>query len=365
MIQQNTQQNQLKQKQTKLNYDQTEKTFLDHIHEVRSRLFWVVAVLILTSAAGFQIKDQLIAVVMAPLHGEKLIYLTPGGGFSFIFTVCIYFGALITVPFGVYHLYKFLQPLIRQASRKFIVTFVLISTMLAVAGATFGYFLAIPAAINFLTTFAGDAVTPNLTADSYLSFVVVYMLGLAVLFQLPLLLFLIDHIRPFPPGTLSSTQRFVIIGATIIAAVITPTPDVINMMTIAIPVIIMYELGAFTIFLRRRKSHKASRRPAIAAVSKDASAEPLTAIVEEMNDERILTARQPVVTPVISVTIPVQQPAAKTQKRGYYRTMDGMVITRPAPVIAKTPPRSESIRIVPQRANVRTQRRSLDGFSLT
>ncbi len=346
---QTKQQNQSK-KPKKSDSHSEELTFLEHIYELRRRLFWIVLVLVITSAIGFQYKDQLIAVVMAPLHGEKLIYLTPGGGFSFIFTLCLYFGALLTIPVIVYHLYRFLQPLLKATSRRFVVIFVTLSSLLALTGALFGYFIAIPAAINFLTTFAGDAISPNLTADSYLNFVVVYMLGLAALFQIPLLLFLFDHIRPFPPGTLSSTQRFVIIGAVVVAALITPTPDVVNQMIVAGPIIVVYELGALVIYIRRRSSHAALAKQAKMAVAPappvEIINEPLTAIVEEFE-------KAPIITPSVAPPIALQRP----------RTIDGVLRTRPAPANVRVPSRAvTSAPIVRPRAPTPQNRRSIDGF---
>ena len=229
-----------------------ELTFIEHLYELRSRLFWIVTSVVLTSAIGFQYKDYLVNFVIAPLHGEKLVYLTPGGGFSFIFTVCLYFGALITIPVIVYHIYRFLQPVLGTTSRRFIVGLITLSSALAASGAVFGYVVAVPAAIHFLSTFAGDAVIPNLTAESYLGFIVAYMLGLAALFQLPLLLFIFDHVRPFPPGALLTSQRFVIVGSFIAAAIITPTPDIINQLIVAGPIILIYQLGALAVFVRRK-----------------------------------------------------------------------------------------------------------------
>lgn len=227
-------------------------TFLEHVYELRSRLFWVVTSLIVASSLGYYIKDYLVEFILSPLQGEKLIYLTPGGGFSFIFTVCLYFGALLTIPVIVYHIYKFLQPVLGRASRAIVMLIVSLSGILALSGALFAYLVAIPAAITFLTTFAGDAVSPNLTAESYLSFIVAYMLGLAALFQLPLLLFIFDHVKPFPPGALLSSQRFVVVGAIIAAALITPTPDIINQLIVAGPIIAIYQLGAIVVFVRRK-----------------------------------------------------------------------------------------------------------------
>lgn len=304
-------------------------TFIEHIYELRTRLFWIVSALIITSAIGFQYKDILVDFIVAPLHGEKLIYLTPGGGFSFIFTVCLYFGALVTIPVIVYHIYRFLQPVLGRTSKKFIISLVLLSTTLAAAGAIFGYMVAIPAAISFLTTFAGDAVTPSLTAESYLGFVVAYLLGLAALFQLPLLLFIFDHVRPFPPGALLSSQRFVIVGAAIAAALITPTPDVINQMIVAGPIIAIYQLGALAVYIRRRREYRQNRDK--------------SSVVSEQ------TERQDVLAPVLSSALDTASPEEgepqgnkDAQAR---RTVDGFAPTRmrSAPPMVRLPQRSRHV----------------------
>ncbi|MBI3889133.1 twin-arginine translocase subunit TatC, partial [Candidatus Saccharibacteria bacterium] len=106
----------------------------------------------------------------------------------------------------------------------------------------------------------GDAVIPNLTAESYLGFIVAYMLGLAALFQLPLLLYIFDHVRPFPPGALLTSQRFVIAGSVVAAAVITPTPDIINQLIVAGPIILIYQLGAVAVFVRRKIRNRTHHR---------------------------------------------------------------------------------------------------------
>jgi sec-independent protein translocase protein TatC len=370
------------QKQNKLKQNPTaELTFLEHIYELRKRLFWVVVTLLLTSAIGLQCKDLLIEIVMAPLKGGKLIYLTPGGGFSFIFTLCLYSGALFTIPVAVYHIYKFLQPMLKNTSRRFIVSFMLISTLLSVVGASFGYFLAIPAAINFLNNFAGDAVVASLTADSYLSFVVSYMLGLAVLFQLPLLLFLFDHIKPFPPGALQTSQRYVIVAATILAALITPTPDMFNMAIVAGPIVVVYEFGALAVYARRRsrnKALKANRKvePMAKKAAEPISAnKPLTAMIEELDT---YTKQASVTYSVNELTTASSTPAIQATSQSiiapnnippvqprHSRSMDGFRIVDQHKTNVRVPTRDQqpSRLTVQQRPQTINRGRSIDGFS--
>lgn len=360
---QQNQQNQQAQKKPSSNNDTAELTFLEHLYELRSRLFWIVTTIILASAAGFQFKDQLIAVVMDPLHGQKLVYLTPGGGFGFIFTLAIYFGVLIAIPVIIYHVYGFLRPLLKAASRKLVVTFMFTSFLLAASGAAFGYFVTIPAALDFLATFAGDAVTPNLTAESYLNFVVTYILGLAFLFQLPLLLFIFDHVRPFPPGSLLASQRFVIIGATIVAAVITPTPDAFNMAIVAVPIVAMYQLGVIAVALRhralKRKAKKMHVQSEVVIKSQDESTAKEDNEIAPVNASAVhLMQNSTTETPYrISPGVHVQE------KPRAPRTIDGVVRARP---VGQT--------IVPQRFDGPKQSsthrrivkpvRTIDGFGI-
>lgn len=322
--------------------DQEQLTFLEHIYELRTRLFWIVASLVVASSVGFYFKDLLIAFVKAPLDGEQLIYLTPGGGFSFIFTVCLYFGALLTIPVIMYQLYRFLQPVFGAASRKLIAVIIVLSSLLAVAGAAFGYFVAIPAAIEFLTTFAGDAVAPSLTAESYLGFVMAYMLGLAVLFQLPLLLYIVDYVKPFPPGGLLSSQRYVLAGAIIAAAVITPTPDIINQAIVAGPIVLIYQFGALAVYLR----HRALKRAASRSVSSKVRRTPHAAGSDDVTLKSFAvdaSARKQTIRPVAPASHGIVRAATAPQ---------------PTSVISPTPATATTKLAAPRQA----VRRSVDGF---
>lgn len=303
---------QKKQTRTAHKASQAKQTFLEHIYELRSRLLWSVATLLVASSVGFAFKDILVNIILAPLQGEKLVYLTVGGGFSFVLTICLYFGAVITIPVIMYHLYRFLQPLLPKTSRRFTVTVILLSIGLALAGAAFGYFVAIRASIDFLMGFAAGAVTSNVTTESYLNFIVIYTAGLALIFQLPLLMFIFDRIRPFPPGSLLSSQRFVIAGATIVAALITPTPDAVNMMIIAIPIIAIYEIGALAVVLRHKLMSHEAISPVIKTIPVPVVAEPFQNIPDPEPIDRPTLPVQP--------KIPVLQP---------HRSLDGIRVQQP------------------------------------
>jgi len=120
----------------------------------------------------------------------------------------------------------------------------------------FGYFIAVPAALHFLTEFAGNYIQANLTADSYLNFVVAYVVGLGVLFQLPMLLIFWNWISPLGPKKLLASEKFVVLLAFVAAAIMTPTPDPTNQAMVALPIVLIYQIGAAAVLLTNRKSKK-------------------------------------------------------------------------------------------------------------
>jgi sec-independent protein translocase protein TatC len=236
-------------------------TFLDHVRELRGRLFWVAAAFLGSSALAYPFYDELISILTSPLHGQQLYYLTPVGGFSFILKICTYAGIVLTLPAITFHLYRYLQPVIGVRHFKITLLYTVASCILAAGGIAFAYFVSLPAALHFLTNFDLPQVTPMLTVDSYLTFVVTYLIGAAVLFQLPLIMLITNSVTPLPPRKLMSYQRHVILAAFVIAAVISPTPDAINQTLLALPVIVMYQVGIVAVWLRqRRQTQRRARR---------------------------------------------------------------------------------------------------------
>lgn len=241
-------------------------TFSEHINELRRRLMWVGLVFALGSLLAYAYHEPLLKIIMQPLHGEKLVYLTPGGGFSFIFQVSIYAGMIAAAPILMYHVHAFIKPALPARAQRSAIKIVCIATILMILGIIYGYFVAIPAALTFLTTFAGDAVTPNLTADSYLGFFLAYMGGLALFSLLPLLLMFWHWIHPLTPSGLLKSERWVILLAFIAAAIITPTPDAFNQAMIAGPIIALYQFGVFAVLIAIRRHKKLMRKQPAAEV---------------------------------------------------------------------------------------------------
>src|SRR5688572_4805006 len=119
---------------------QTLPTFLEHIYELRRRLFWVVATVLVGSAVAYSFVGTIIDVLTLPLGDQRLYYLTPVGGFTFIIKLCSFVGVLAAVPVVMYHLYKYLEPLM-SGWRRPAIFYVSLSTLFAAIGVAFAYFV--------------------------------------------------------------------------------------------------------------------------------------------------------------------------------------------------------------------------------
>ncbi|HWZ66051.1 MAG TPA: twin-arginine translocase subunit TatC, partial [Patescibacteria group bacterium] len=241
-------------KQIKPEHNSIQQTFLEHLAELRSRLLVVVAVLVGGCVVGYIFHDMIASFLLSPLKGEKLIYLTPTGGLDFIFKISFDVGVLIAIPVAIYQLYQYLSPLIKvhQRTRRFAIFVVLLSCLLAIIGVSFGYFVILPSAIAFLANLAGKFLQPNLTATSYLDFVLLHSIGMAIIFQLPIFLLFINMINgPLKPASLFRFEKYMVLGAIVVAALIAP-PDFTSQAIVAVPVFAMYQLGIIMVVIQNR-----------------------------------------------------------------------------------------------------------------
>lgn len=220
-----------------------------HLKELQWRFMLIALFFIVGAVLAYNYRDIILPIFTAPLNGQKLIYLTPGGGFTFALLISVYAGLAVAFPILLQQLYSFLSPALPEKARRKSAIILISSLFLLVAGILFGYFVAVPSALTFLYGFADQYVTSALTADSYTNFVVAYTIGIGIVFQVPLLLLLLHTIKPLKPGGLMKSEKWVVLGAFIVAAILTPTPDPINQTIMAGPVIVVYQLGVIAVLI--------------------------------------------------------------------------------------------------------------------
>lgn len=229
--------------------------FIAHVLELRRRLMYVGISVVAFSGAAYGVQQHIVGFLLRPSHGQNLIYTTPGGGLDFLIKVCMYTGIVCSLPVIVYQILKYVEPLIGDEEVQFALRGSIISAVLAICGMTFGYFAGLPATMHFLfNQFTTPQIHPLITIQSYMSFVTIYMVGAALLFQVPLILTFINRIKPLTPKALFGKERWMILIAFVLAFVMNPTPNLIDQMLLAGPMILSYQIGiAIIAYQNRRK----------------------------------------------------------------------------------------------------------------
>jgi sec-independent protein translocase protein TatC len=298
--------------------------FVEHVYELRKRLTYIAISVGIFGAAAYSIEHHIVNALLKPAHGQQFIYTSPGGGIDFLFRVCLYAGIIGSIPVIIYQMLRYIEPLIKKTSVHFIAWGSFVSGILAVAGILYGYFWGLPAALHFLLhQFVTKQIQPLVTIQSYMSFVMVYMVGSALLFQVPLILIFINRIKPLKPQHLFKYERHVIVAATIISALMNPTPNVFALLFLAGPIILMYQVGIAIIWYMNRD---VKRSPKVQAM--------LEKDMEAREARMRRTARtEPVTRSASPASAPIPAPLAR---RPQYAAQ---VVRRPVPAPTPRSPR--------------------------
>jgi len=230
-----------------------------YLHELRRLLIICTGALVVFSTIGYSLHAQIISIIRRPLD-QKLFYSNPAGGFTFVLQISMYFGIVLSMPIVMYQVIKFLRPAMKKVNLKLIIFTIVASILLSFIGAVYAYKLSLPAALKFLTNYNSQGVEALINVNDYSKFFFAYIFGSIITFQLPLLLIFSNKVRRFPPGSLNKSQKPMIIGAIVVAGVITPTADPFNQLLVAVPILFLYELGVVIIWRTNRKHHAANRK---------------------------------------------------------------------------------------------------------
>jgi sec-independent protein translocase protein TatC len=224
-------------------------TFAGHLQELRRRLTWPALILLVGSSVAYLFHNRLISFLKAPLH-QTLYYNSPAGGFNFIMKICFITGLTLAIPVLIYNLISFIEPAVdKKITRRLITMVTLLSLTLGLAGAAFAYYGALPMSLHFFGNINISGVNPLISANDYLNFALTCILTFIILFQLPLLVLFINHIKPFPPGKLLKYEKYVIVGSLAIALVLPFSYDPLTQFLIAVPIIVLYNLSIMLVYV--------------------------------------------------------------------------------------------------------------------
>lgn len=217
-------------------------SFFFHLTELRDRLLKAFAAFILATAIVWNFIDPVIEFIVRPVG--KIIFTSPAEAFNARVTLSMIGGLFLAFPIIIYQLWKFVSSGLTAEEKKHVKFFGPLSFIFFFAGVSFGYFVVFPLSLNFLMSFSNQWMVPMIMVDKYISFVGMVLVASGVTFQLPLVLVFFIRIGVATPEFLREKRRYAIVIILILAAVLTP-PDVVSQIILAVPLLILYELGIF------------------------------------------------------------------------------------------------------------------------
>ncbi|MPZ89262.1 MAG: twin-arginine translocase subunit TatC [Nitriliruptorales bacterium] len=248
-----------------------EMTLVEHLQELRSRLFKSAAAIVVGFVVGFIFRDHVLELLQRPycnlpseiragaarISGDaecSLLVLRVLDPFVISLKAAAVVAVVIAAPVVCYQLLRFVAPGLRPMERRYSIPFVVASQVLFAGGAVFSFFL-IPRALEFLLGFAGPSLTPVLSGNEYLSFILQVMIAFGVSFEFPLVLMILSLMGVVTSKGLRRWRRQAIFGTFVAAAIITPTQDPLTMTMMAAPLVLFYEFSVlFAWFVERRRA---------------------------------------------------------------------------------------------------------------
>src|SRR6266568_9435185 len=222
-----------------------ELSLVQHLKEFRDRLMVASIAVVITTAFSFIFTTQIIKVLLLPSGVERLLALSPTESFTTYFRVALFAGIALAMPVILYEIYAYIDPALYPNERRFVRIIGLPVLGLFVAGMAFCYFILLPRAIPFLINFGGEVIDNQLRAADYLSFVTTFILGMGIVFEVPVIIWALVRVGVVQRSWLAKQRRYVFLLAFVIGAIITPTPDPFNQTLVAIPMYLLWELGLF------------------------------------------------------------------------------------------------------------------------
>ena len=231
-----------------MNSSERPMSFIEHLEELRWRIIKVITSILLGGIVTFFFIDFFLYLLLLPLENidsnnpVNLQVLSVQGMFLIKWTIALVGGIILSVPVITYQLWNFVSPGLYANEKGFVLPLVIFSFSSFIAGILFSYIILIPYCLNFFASLSGDTVLNNFSINHYFSFITWLLLGSGIVFQLPVISFLLSIIGVLTPAFMRHYRRHSIVAIFILSSFITP-PDPVSMIVMALPLIVLYEIS--------------------------------------------------------------------------------------------------------------------------
>lgn len=229
---------------TKIEQEQIEsgQTLLEHLNELRIRLTWAVAGLLVGTVISFAFARPLLEFLIAP-YNSQLQVIGPTENIETFFKVALVSGAILAMPWILYQIWLFVAPALEPQERRFVYVFIPAAFTLFLLGIAFSWLVLLPAAIDFLADFMPTIFVTEWRANEYIGFTTTFLFWIGVSFELPLIFYLLARAGMITARTLREQWRMAVVGVAVLAAAVTPSIDPVTMLLTMVPLLILYVLS--------------------------------------------------------------------------------------------------------------------------
>jgi sec-independent protein translocase protein TatC len=239
-----------------------EMPFLDHLEELRWRIIWSLAAVVVGVALAFVVvlKFNLLTWMQGPilpyLHGRRLVYTHPGDGFSILMQTAIIVGIVLALPMVLYQAWAFLSPALHRHEKKIVVPVIVGAVALFICGAAMAWYFVLPMTLKFLSGLGDESFDQMITVSEYFGFVTSMVLAMGAVFELPIAILLLSALGLVTPQFLSKFRRHAVVGSYLVAAIITPGDLFVTSVALMVPLYLLYELSiglSWLVFRKRQR----------------------------------------------------------------------------------------------------------------
>lgn len=250
-----------------------ELSIYQHLDELRRVLIISLAAVVVLAVVCYYFSDQVMAVLLEPVteQGYDIVFIGVTEALMTKIKLSLALGFIAALPVILWQAWTFIAPALRKNERKYISLFVIISFVSFVAGVVFGFFVVYRMGVKFLLQFAGPELVPMLTIGNYISFTISFLLPFGLIFELPLAAYFLSKIGVITYPLLAKSRKFAVLGILVLAAALTPTPDIFTMMVMAGPMYLLFEVS---VWITRMVERGKERRARAEALAEAAEAEP-------------------------------------------------------------------------------------------
>jgi sec-independent protein translocase protein TatC len=233
-----------------------EMSFLEHLEELRWHIVRALVGLILAMVVCGVFSDFIVQdILMRPLLGVgmKAQVLTPYGIVLLYMQTVLIAGFILSMPNTLFWLWRFVAPGLLPKERRYIAWIVGFTSLCFFAGVAFAYYILLPTALKFFATFGTQYIEMNPAIDRYVGFVLTLVLGAGLVFELPMITYFLSKMGILTPAFMRKYRRHALVVILIIAAVVTPTPDMVTQLLLALPMVALYEISIFVAKFAQRR----------------------------------------------------------------------------------------------------------------